>query len=73
MTTRVEVELEGRWTMGETVTDLVGVRRSPWPVGWEAEANARVALEVAAEEFMERLGNACGHWSRRGRDRLAAW
>ena len=55
VTTRVEVETEGRWTMGETVADLAGVRGSPWPVGWEPEANARVALEVAAEEFMERF------------------
>ena len=55
VTTRVEVETDGRWTMGETVADLAGVRGSPWPVGWEPEANARVALEVAAEEFMERF------------------
>ncbi len=55
VTTRVEVETEGRWTMGETVADLAGVRGSPWPVGWEPEANARVALEVAADEFMERF------------------
>jgi purine nucleosidase len=54
-TTRVEVETEGRWTMGETVADLAGVRGSPWPVGWEPEPNARVALEVAAEEFLERF------------------
>jgi purine nucleosidase len=55
VTTRVEVETDGRWTMGETVADLAGVRGSPWPVGWEPDANARVALEVAAEEFMERF------------------
>jgi purine nucleosidase len=54
-TTRVEVETEGRWTIGETVADLAGVRGSPWPVGWEPEANARVALEVAAEVFLERF------------------
>jgi purine nucleosidase len=54
-TTRVEVETEGRWTMGETVADLAGVRGSPWPVGWEPEANARVALEVASDEFLERF------------------
>ena len=54
-TTRVEVETDGRWTMGETVADLAGVRGSPWPVGWEPESNARVALEVAAEEFMDRF------------------
>src|SRR5688572_1951230 len=55
VTTRVEVETDGHWTMGETVADLAGVRGSPWPVGWEPEANARVALEVAAEEFMDRF------------------
>lgn len=55
VTTRVEVETDGRWTMGETVADLAGVRGSPWPVGWEPEANARVALEIAADEFMERF------------------
>jgi purine nucleosidase len=55
VTTRVEVETDGRWTMGETVADLAGVRGSPWPVGWEPEDNARVALEVSAEEFLERF------------------
>jgi purine nucleosidase len=54
-TTRVEVETEGRWTMGETVADLSGVRGSPWPVGWEPEANARVALEVDEMAFMTRF------------------
>jgi len=54
-TTRVEVETQGRWTMGETVADLAGVRGSPWPVGWEPEANARVALEVDADAFMDRF------------------
>jgi len=55
VTTRVEVETDGRWTTGETVADLAGVRGSPWPVGWEPGAIARVALEVAADEFMERF------------------
>jgi purine nucleosidase len=54
-TTRVEVETEGRWTMGETVADLTGIRGSPWPVGWESEANARVALEVDEVAFMTRF------------------
>jgi purine nucleosidase len=54
-TTRVEVETEGRWTSGETVADLTGIRGSPWPVGWEPEANARVALDVDEEGFMERF------------------
>ena len=54
MTTRVEVETDGRWTMGETVADLAGVRGSPWPVGWEPEANARVASS-RSREFMDRF------------------
>ena len=52
-TTRVEVETEGRWTIGETVADLAGIRGSPWPVGWEPEANARVAFDVDAEDVHE--------------------
>jgi purine nucleosidase len=54
-TTRVEVETDGTWTMGETVADLTGIRGSPWPVGWEADANARVALDVDEELFMKRF------------------
>ncbi len=54
-TTRVEVETEGRWTAGETVADLAGVRGSPWPVGWEPEANARVAFDVDEEVFLKRF------------------
>jgi len=49
--TRVEVELEGRWTRGETVTDLFGIRRSPWS-DWEAEDNAVVATSVDATRTM---------------------
>jgi purine nucleosidase len=54
-TTRVEVETEGRWTMGQTVADLTGIRGSPWPVGWDPEANARIALDVEADVFMNRF------------------
>jgi purine nucleosidase len=54
-TTRVEVETDGRWTMGETVADLAGVRGSPWPVGWEPEENARVAFDVHEDVFMARF------------------
>lgn len=50
--TRVEVELEGRWTRGETVTDLFGIRRSPWS-DWEVEDNALVATSVDATRTME--------------------
>ena len=32
-TTRVEVECDGRWTRGMSVTDLAGVRHTPWALG----------------------------------------
>jgi purine nucleosidase len=54
-TTRVEVETDGTWTRGETVTDLRGIRRSPWPTGWMIEDNARVALDVDATAFLSRF------------------
>jgi purine nucleosidase len=54
-TTRVEVETDGRWTVGETVADLLGLRRSPWPVGWENDDNARVALDVDERAFTNRF------------------
>jgi purine nucleosidase len=53
--TRVEIETDGTWTRGMTVADLEGIRHSPWPVGWETEENARVALEVEADTFMGRF------------------
>ena len=54
-TTRVEVETDGLWTRGMTVADLRGVRHSPWPVGWEPEENARVALDVDVAGFLSRF------------------
>ncbi len=54
-TTRVEVETDGTWTRGATVTDLRGIRRSPWPTGWMPEDNARVALDVDSPAFMTRF------------------
>jgi purine nucleosidase len=54
-TTRVEVETDGRWTLGQTVADLTGIRGSPWPVGWEPDANARVALDVEEKVFLDRF------------------
>jgi len=51
--TRVEVELAGHWTTGMTVTDLHGIRKSRWSVGWETTENARVALDVDAPAFMD--------------------
>jgi purine nucleosidase len=52
--TRVQVETDGRWTRGETVTDLKDIRGSPWS-DWPEPANARVALEVDAASAMERI------------------
>lgn len=54
-TTRIEVETDGTWTRGTTVTDLRGIRRSPWPTGWMPDDNARVALDVDAPAFMTRF------------------
>jgi purine nucleosidase len=54
-TTRVEVETDGTWTRGATVTDLRGIRRSPWPTGWMPQDNARVALDVDAPAFITRF------------------
>jgi purine nucleosidase len=53
--TRVEVETEGRWTLGQTVADLTGIRGSPWPVGWESDENAVIAFDVQAETFLARF------------------
>ena len=44
---RVEIELEGRWTTGETVTD--------WRGAWDKPANADIAVEVDIELFFERF------------------
>lgn len=52
--TRVQVELEGTFTRGETVTDLAGLRTSPWS-DWPAEDNARVATSVDASTVVARL------------------
>ncbi len=52
--TRVEVELEGRWTRGETVTDLHDIRRSRWSE-WTVEENAVVATSVDAAEVVDRM------------------
>ena len=52
--TRVEVEVEGRWTRGETVTDLLAIRTSPWS-DWAREENARVATSVDARAVVARM------------------
>ena len=52
--TRVEVELEGHWTRGETVTDLFEIRRTPWSE-WASEENAVVATSVDGPEVMRRI------------------
>ena len=49
----VEVELEGRWTTGETVTD--------WRRAWGRDPNLEVAVEVDSaaffDRFIERVGD----------------
>ena len=61
--TRVEVELEGRFTRGETVTDLLGIRGTPWS-DWDPDSNAVVASSVDAgrvrARIVERLGSLVG-------------
>jgi purine nucleosidase len=52
--TRVEVEVDGRWTRGETVTDVRSIRTSPWS-DWERDENARVAVDVDAPRAVELL------------------
>lgn len=52
--TRVEVELEGRWTSGETVTDLFEIRRTPWS-DWATEDNAVVATSVDGPKVVGRI------------------
>jgi purine nucleosidase len=52
--TRVEVELEGKYTRGETVTDLQGLRTTPWS-DWSTEDNARVATSVDAGAAVDRI------------------
>jgi inosine-uridine nucleoside N-ribohydrolase len=48
------VELDGRWTRGETVTDLRGIRGTPWS-DWDPASNAVVATEVDAEGAISRI------------------
>ena len=52
--TRVEVELAGRWSRGETVTDLLDIRHTRWSE-WAKEENARVAVSVDAPRVVARL------------------
>jgi hypothetical protein len=37
------------------VADLDDVRRSPWDSGWPADDNARVALTVDGDAFVDRF------------------
>jgi purine nucleosidase len=46
-TLRVEVELEGRWTTGETVTD--------WRRAWDVPPNLEVAVDADTEAFFEQF------------------
>jgi purine nucleosidase len=48
----VEVELEGRWTTGETVAD--------WRHAWAREPDVDVAVEADADRFFERFEQRLG-------------
>ncbi len=48
----VEVELEGRWTTGETVTD--------WRRHWDREPDLDIAVEADSGEFFERFIDRVG-------------
>ena len=52
----VEVELEGRWTTGETVTD--------WRRAWGRQPNLDVAVDVDHEAFFERFIERVGRLAR---------
>ena len=60
---RVEVELEGRWTTGETVTD--------WRRAWDLPANVDVAVEVDIEHFFDRFIERVGRLAARDTRRVA--
>ncbi len=55
----VEVELEGRWTTGETVTD--------WRRHWDREPNLDVAIEADGSAFLERFMERVGRLARERR------
>ncbi len=55
----VEVELEGRWTTGETVTD--------WRHAWGREPNLDIAVEADADTFFERFVERVGALAARRR------
>lgn len=58
-TLTVEVELEGRWTTGETVTD--------WRRHWGREPNLAVAVEADGDAFFERFVERVGRLARERR------
>ncbi|MEX1296385.1 MAG: nucleoside hydrolase [Candidatus Limnocylindrales bacterium] len=55
----VEVELEGRWTTGETVTD--------WRRQWGREPNLAIAVKADTEAFFERFVERLGRLARERR------
>jgi purine nucleosidase len=54
---RVEVELEGRWTTGQTVTD--------WRGAWDTPANLDVAVDADIDRFFERFIERVGRLAKR--------
>ena len=59
----MEVELEGRWTTGETVTD--------WRRAWAREPTVDVAVEADTEAFFERFVQRVGRLARERRSTAA--
>jgi purine nucleosidase len=55
----VEVELDGRWTTGETVTD--------WRRHWGREPNLAIAVEADSEAFFDRFVARVGRLARQRR------
>ena len=55
----VEVELDGRWTTGETVTD--------WRRHWGRDPNLAIAVEADSAEFFERFVGRVGRLARERR------
>jgi inosine-uridine nucleoside N-ribohydrolase len=53
----VEVELGGRWTTGETVTD--------WRRSWDTPANLDVAVTADVDEFFDRFTQRVGNLAAR--------
>jgi purine nucleosidase len=61
----VEVELEGRWTTGETVAD--------WRRAWGREPDVEVVVEIDADRFFERFEHRVGRLAAASGSAGAVW